>query len=291
MFKAEKGKTTVIIYKQDYHNKVHTFLLENNFQHLPKNPTKKDQTHISKTLQQCNLVVHKKQIKYLIQKNPSPPTLKAQLKLHKPAVPIRPVVNSRTAPSYSVAKKLNEILKQRLNMDNSYTIDNSTKLAHDLTKLTISDSHRLIDLDIRDLYVNIPITETIDIARAQLLKQNNNNITEQICTLLEMVLQQNYLEFQAQIYQLTPISGITAEIFLRNLEQSHLNLLLDSKHITFYARYVDDILIIYDASRNNLDAITQYAVCIHHSLQFNPTLESYDWINFLDLSIIRKPPN
>jgi len=76
--------------------------------------------------------------------------------------------------------------------DNNYTTDNSTKLAHDLTKFTISDSHGLITLDIKDLYVNIPITETIDIARTHLLKHNNKNIKEEICTLLEMVLQQNY---------------------------------------------------------------------------------------------------
>jgi hypothetical protein len=88
----------------------------------------------------------------------------------------------------------------------------------------------------------------------------------------------------------SPISGITAEIFLQHLEQSHIKFLLDSEHITFYARYVDDILIIYDASHTNLDAITQYAGSIRHSLQFNPTLESYDRINCLDLSIIRKTP-
>ena len=105
-------------------------------------------------------------------------------------------------------------------MDNNYTIDNSTKLAHDLSKLTISDSHRLITLDIKDLYVNIPITETTDFARTQLLKHNNKNITEKIYTLLEMILQENF-EFQEQIYRPTkgvvmgsPISGITAEIFL-----------------------------------------------------------------------------
>ena len=114
-------------------------------------------------------------------------------------------------------------------------IDNSTKLAHDLTKLTISDSYRLITLDIKDLYANIPTTETIDIARTQLLKHNNKNITEQICTLLDMILQQNYFEFQEQIYLPTkgvamgsPISGITAEIFLQHLEQFHVKFLLDS---------------------------------------------------------------
>jgi len=80
-----------------------------------------------------------------------------------------------------------------------YTIDNSVKLAHDLTKLTTRNSQRLIALDIKELYVNIPILETIHIARAQLLKHNDKNTTEQICKLLEMVLQQNYFTFQVQI--------------------------------------------------------------------------------------------
>ena len=56
---ADNGKTIVIIYKQDYRNKVHTFLLEKNFQPLPNNPTKKGQTRIIETLQQYNLIYHK----------------------------------------------------------------------------------------------------------------------------------------------------------------------------------------------------------------------------------------
>jgi len=180
-------------------------------------------------------------------------------------------------------------------LDNLYTIDNSVKLAHDLTKLTISNSHRLITLDIKDLHVNVPILETIDIARAQLLKHNDKNTTEQICKLLEMVLQQNYFASQEMIYQPTkgvamgsPISGITAEILLQNLEQSHVRSLLDSKHITFCARYVDEVLIIYDASRTNPDTITQYSNSTDRNLLLNPTLEANDRVNFLDLSIIRK---
>ena len=46
-------------------------------------------------------IILKQHIKYLTQKNPNPPTLNAQLKLHKPGAPIRPVVNNRTALSYN----------------------------------------------------------------------------------------------------------------------------------------------------------------------------------------------
>ena len=41
---------------------------------------------------------------------PAPPKLKAQLKLHKIGIPIRPVINNRTAPAYKLAKHLTRIL-------------------------------------------------------------------------------------------------------------------------------------------------------------------------------------
>jgi predicted ABC-type transport system involved in lysophospholipase L1 biosynthesis ATPase subunit len=122
--KANKGKTTVIIYTQDYRDKVHSFLTENNFQCVTTNPITKDHKAIQKTLQRCDSIIEKKTIKYLVQKFPSPPTLNALLKLHKPNIPIRPVVNNKNAPGHKAAKKLNSILTNRLHRDYQH---NSTK--------------------------------------------------------------------------------------------------------------------------------------------------------------------
>jgi len=44
---ADKEKALVIIYKQDYYNKVHTFLTDN-FQATPKSPTNKYKKQITK---------------------------------------------------------------------------------------------------------------------------------------------------------------------------------------------------------------------------------------------------
>jgi hypothetical protein len=85
----------------------------------------------------------------------------------------------------------------------------------------------------------------------------------------------------------SPISGITAEIFLQHLEQAHIKFLLEAKHIAFYARYMDDILIVYNTTHTNPDTITQYANSMHRYLQLKPTLESNGQISFLDLTIIR----
>jgi len=107
---ADKGRTLVIIYREDYHNKLHTFLTNNNFQTIPKNPTNIYHKQITQTIIQCNLIFHKEQYKYLTVRNPNPPTFKAQIKLHKDGNPIRPVINNILAPAYKAAKKLNKIL-------------------------------------------------------------------------------------------------------------------------------------------------------------------------------------
>jgi hypothetical protein len=62
---ADKGKTIVIIHADEYSKKVHTFLTGNNFHTLQKKtPTDKDKKVIQKSLQQCNLIINKEQIKH-----------------------------------------------------------------------------------------------------------------------------------------------------------------------------------------------------------------------------------
>jgi hypothetical protein len=72
---ADKGKAIVIINSGEYSKKVHTFLTQNNFLSLPRDPTDKYQNLLQKTMQQSTLITDKRRIKYLIQKKPSPPTL------------------------------------------------------------------------------------------------------------------------------------------------------------------------------------------------------------------------
>jgi hypothetical protein len=84
----------------------------------------------------------KKEIKYLIQEHTSTPTLKALLKIRKPDIPIRPVINHTNAPSYKMAKKVNNILKKRLLLHNQYTTSNSRNLTNDLVKLKINNRYK-----------------------------------------------------------------------------------------------------------------------------------------------------
>jgi hypothetical protein len=296
LVKADKGKTCVIIYSDDYTEKTQTFLTDNNFQNLNNNPTDKFQKQLIKTLLQCDRIIPKKQIRYFIQKKPQSPTLNAQIKIHKPGNPIRPVINNMKAPSYKIAKHLVNKLNAYLNLEYQYNVQNSTTLAKDLINLTIHEDHRITTYDIKDLYVNIPTDDTPTITKALLKKHNDPQTTTQLLTLLETILQQNYLTFQDRIYKPekgvsmgSPISNTIAEIFLQHFESILMKQLIETKHIVYYTRYVDDILLIYNTQHISPERTYDFINQIHPNLHFNPTYEQNNNISFLDLLITRHP--
>jgi hypothetical protein len=86
----------------------------------------------------------------------------------------------------------------------------------------------------------------------------------------------------------SPISGTMAELFIQRLEDSHIKHLMDSKGMTFFSRYLDDIYIINNPSYTSPTAILQYTSTIHNNLQLNTTPENAGQNHFLDLTITRK---
>jgi hypothetical protein len=209
--------------------------------------------------------------------------MKAQLKLHKPHIPIIPVINNTQAPTYKVAKHLTKILDNSRTLNNYYNVTNSTDLATELVKLHVNENHRLITFNMQELFINIPIQETLQITKSLLLKNNNPEVTQQRIELLRLILSQNYFAFQDKIYQPqkgismgSPISSIMAEIFLQHLEEQCIKQLLDSRNIIFYTRYVDDILIIYDSNKIQPKLFETHIHQIHSSIKLNRTQEKME---------------
>jgi retron-type reverse transcriptase len=141
-----------------------------------------------------------------------------------------------------------------LNLPNLYTVTCSTDIAQKLTQLPYKHNYRLLTLDIKDLYINIPTKEIIHITHT-ILQYNHTERTLQQQTLLtlKVILQQNYFQHNSTICQPTkgvamgsPISRLIAEIFLQHFENLTIKHHIENKSLIFYTRYVDDILIIYD---------------------------------------------
>ena len=81
-------------------------------------------------------------------------------------------------------------MKQKLIIQNKYI--NSKRLTTLLNSVKLNKNSRIISLDIRDMYTNIPIKETIKIIQNQLeLINDNSNESNQLISLLEASLEQN----------------------------------------------------------------------------------------------------
>jgi hypothetical protein len=104
VIKADKGNSIVITYLTAYHDKVQTFISDNNFTKIGSDLTKKHQRDIRTLLNTCpHLIPSNTKWRY-INMNPSPPYIRGLIKIHKPEAPIRPIVNWKNSPAYKLAK-------------------------------------------------------------------------------------------------------------------------------------------------------------------------------------------
>ena len=108
------------------------------------------------------------------------------------------MVNNIQAPSYRTAKFLNRKLQSLINLPNTYITENSHEVAQELSNIQINENHRIITLDIKDLYVNLPIQNILRIMKFWLNKHNcDNTTTEQTLYLLKTILKQNYFQYNS----------------------------------------------------------------------------------------------
>jgi hypothetical protein len=140
----------VMIYKQDLNEKVNSFIKDNNITELKIYPTPKFQRIVQNTLKQCTNIVDPTKRKQTLQMNPQGPKLKAKIKIHKPEIPIRLVINSIYAPTHKIAKYIHQKLNNFLKLKYEYNIINTIQFAENIRKLKLNRDHKLLTMDIED---------------------------------------------------------------------------------------------------------------------------------------------
>ena len=187
------------------------------------------------------------------------PRLYGQLELHKQGQPIRPVVAYYTAPTYKLAKYLAIWFKEVTGYVSSYTIKNSIELANKLQGLSFPRGSRLISFDAVSMFTRIPVKYTIDIMLEFLKKAAiQQEIIDEFHKLIKLCLNDNICFFLGKTYRFpdglpmgAPLSMLVADIFMDHLKSSILTSQDSSiSNILFYARYVDDVICVWNGSDN-----------------------------------------
>lgn len=289
--KADKGHTTVILYRDYYIAKVDSFIENNYVQPLTKDPTNAYQLKSEKLINGSKVLFTDNDIKSLGVINPKAPLLHGLPKVHKENTPIRPLVDYTTSPTYKVAK----MLREHIVLVNSFSLKNSYDLIDKTKDIKVLQHHTLASFDMVNLYTNVPVPDTLDIVEKHL---NNSNLlpeaVNEFMSLLKEILKQNYFEFNGSFYSQndglamgSPLSEILADIYLNHIESEFIfsdkNKVKDK--ILFYHRYVDDTLLLFNGNTRQLDKLHNHLNSISPKLKFTLEVEQSNRINFLDLTL------
>ena len=139
--------------------------------------------------------------------------------------------------------------------------------------------------------------ETRDII-ANILAKNkvDPQIRQELLTWYDTIIHQNYFSSNGKILiqqdgltMGTPSSGLIAELFFQNLENTNLTKHFGKHSITAYFRYVDDNLINYDSRHNDIKNIQDDFNTLHPNIKFTAKPESDSQINCSDITIRKTP--
>lgn len=292
--KPDKSNKTVILNKTDYENKMQTLLNDTNtYKKLTSNPTTKYQklnNNLIKSWENSNLI-SPETAKNLKINNAHPPRIYGLPKLHKPDIPLRPIVSSIQSPLYKLSKYLSNTITNIIGKNDHY-IKNSFEFKNFINDIYIPEDHILISLDVVSMYTNIPT----NLAKLAIEKNWNNlkNYTtltkEEFLKATEITLNSTYFQYNNEFYQQiqgcamgSPISSNIAQLVMEELEENIIQQ-LDFKPI-FFKRYVDDCIACIP--KNKVNQILTKFNSINEKIQFTIEIEKEKSINFLDLTLIR----
>jgi len=157
--RADEGNSLVILPIKQYDYKINDFILANKFQTTTQDPAKSFQSQVRKVINNSKTLILPDTKWKFINMNPTAPTIKGRIKLHKPEQPIRPVVNWREAPAYKLARLFTQKIRHLAPLPNTYNMENTTDLITKLKNTFILPQFTLASLDITNLYTIIPVTE------------------------------------------------------------------------------------------------------------------------------------
>ena len=142
--------------------------------------------------------------RHLYASGSSPGILYGLPKIHKPDVPLRPILAAYNTAMYNLAKFLIPLIEQF--STNDFTLKNSYQFYDQISSLNLPSNSFMASFDISSLYTNVPVLETIKIICDSVFNNDSifHNFTkEDFRKLLHLAVDDTYFIFNETLYKQT----------------------------------------------------------------------------------------
>ncbi|XP_063955553.1 uncharacterized protein LOC135154175 [Lytechinus pictus] len=295
---ADKGSATIILDSTAYEDKMTELLSSGPYKMLKKDPTDRMCRKLTSTLLALkkDKVLDEATYKKIKPTQKQPPRIYGLPKIHKPGIPLRPIVSCIGSFAYNLSKYLADILSPLTNCS-EHTVSNSSEFAEFTSEQTVNEQESMISFDVVSLFTNVPIEGACSTALQRMqsdptLSERTTLMPEQIAELLEFVLRSTYFLYRGSFYEQTegaamgsPVSAVVANLYMEGFEQNALPKCPSTCHPRVWKRYVDDTFII--VNRSETDSLLSYMNSQQPSIQFTLETEQGGKLAFLDTLVQR----
>ena len=177
---ADKGNATVLMDRDEYVRKALTIIEHKPFEVVRRCPARQIETTLNKFL--WRLFQERRITKPLYDRlhaSECPlPRFYGMAKIHKPEVPLRPVISAVGSALYAASKYLAQILKPLVGND-GYTVANSKEFVKSLIDVRLSEDEELVSFDVQCLYTSLPVQRALSVVR-EVLERMIRSVTERL---------------------------------------------------------------------------------------------------------------
>ncbi|XP_064086082.1 uncharacterized protein LOC135201134 [Macrobrachium nipponense] len=286
--RADKTADFILIDTAEYHQKLDAILSdESKFERLTRNLTDDIKREANRVISAVNAATNAVHL-LPIQGDYSLCYLYGNIKTHKQGNPLRLIISQMPAPTYALAKPLNQILTTYV--PSQYSLQS---LAEFLEAIKDAPGTGIITLlDVESQFTNVPVDETIDITLDRFYRNQLTvplNIPEASLHMLLEICRKK-APFSTQRGQMfrqndgvamgSPLGVLFANFYMGTMEEWVFTRMQQPRR---YGRYIDDIFVQVDAE-DEVEAVRQaFQQCslLNYTVEHN----SDDQVPFLDVLV------
>ena len=294
---ADKGNVTVVMNREDYDSKMKEMVNGDGYHKVKTDPTNKIEKAINTHLRELftNRTIDKTVYDKLRSTHGVAPQLYGLPKIHKPEVPMRPIVSCIGSPTYKLAKELTRIISPLAGNNFAYVKD-SGDFVEKIRNMQLSENDILVSFDVKSLFTQVPIEEALEVIGRKLENHDDSLQTplplDSIKDLLRMCLTSTYFMWNEEFYEQedgaamgNPLSPVVANIYMEHFEEMALD--TATKRPSTWLRYVDDTFVVWTGDRTELEEFLVHLNSLRNSIQFTMEVEENSSLPFLDVLVTK----